>query len=112
MHIHRSHGALSARERVRNKVFLRTASGLVDGALRGRDSKSEWPWLASDVVHVGVPDEDRPDRIASVRSSGTHIPGGQEQRLRRLDELLMPQIRLTYLDNSTLGVHQLSLIHI
>ena len=32
---------------------------------------------SGDVVHVGVPDEDRPDGIASVRSSGTHILGGQ-----------------------------------
>ena len=50
---------------------------------------------SDDVVHIGVPDEARADGIASVCSSGTHIPGGQKQRLRRLDELSMPHIRLT-----------------
>ena len=97
---------------MRIKVFLPTGSGLVDGALRGRDREEEWPWLSSgDIIHVGVPDEDRPDGIASVRSSGTHIPGGEEQRPRRLDELSMPQIRRTSTIQrvalpSTLGVQQ------
>ena len=65
----------------------------------------------NNVAHVGVPDKDRPDGIASVHSSGTHIPGGEEQGLRRLDELSMPKIILTSTIQrvalpSTLGVQE------
>ena len=55
---------------------------------------------SGDVVHVGVPDEDRPDGIASVRSSGTHIPGGEEQRLGPTPGRTIDAANQTYLYNS------------
>ena len=62
----RWHDALSAHERVRIRVYLLTAAGLMAGAESERE-KEEWPWKASGavVVHVVVWHEDRPDRIAS-----------------------------------------------
>lgn len=76
--INHRHCALSALERTRMKVYLRIivvifVAGLLAGAQSWRHNKEEWPYLASgDIVHVGVPDDNRRDGVASVRSSGSH----------------------------------------
>ena len=77
----RWHDALSAHERVRIKVYLLTAAGLMASAESEREKGKKNGLGKQAALLCMLACGMRIDRMASVRSSGCHIlPGGHKKR--------------------------------